>query len=962
MRGYDSRGLTHGDIKPDNLMITATGRVKLCDLGVAERSYILQKLAGGPRRAGTPLYTSPEVIRKSPEVDIRMDLYSLGATFFHLLAGHPPFGGKTIDEVHRAHLTRPVPRIDGVSDRTQAVVERLLAKNPADRYHFPFELERDCQSLLDGEEPVHALVEREEDTFGPAVVPAGPRDPRWVGLAAILVVAVVLAILLTRPREEKLTDPTRETVATGAEGGEAPVGSVEENPVELGAGPGETSSPDPTPESDGSERSIELVDHDIEPESRSPISAKSIPPDPLEMAPAALLTPEERAGIRARRAPATAFLSSLIFSEVIEVPDSLDTVVLVNDCSVTQGRDWLGGPGWPRAEDSILRGRLGTWERGLTSRITFDPGDWSFECEILIESSEATVILEAGGYQAFVSLPNRAVEIRPRPVSSGDSTAALPVSRVLRSGVGIPSGEPIRLLFLRRGEWLSVRLGKGGGEPERWVEARAPVVDAEWRARIRTDREGLEVYGTRITAGISRDWSAKENASSEKDDRVLAAAEDGDWAQTLFPNASRTRGKPDGRIELRYDFDDAAERDDWRDVSGGEEFWTVRDGRLRLVRAIRAGDPRQPWEFSFAAIALAGRFREVFSVEYRAFSPDTPDSDPFAVGHFFEVERTDVALRWNRSWFTWLSAGLAEIPSQVGRGPDSAVVQSDFELKRRDLGWQIQYSERERSGNRGFVVKVNGREELRGVRTDGQAPGAFGICAAGTPLDVDELRIEGVVDPEWSRVEFERRLDQLRRDRALATRGEFSLSLGPALAAWSVEGDWQFDPAKNRVSIVPPPVSEFRWRFGALAYREWQQLATAWPRRYLQAELRAESTATRAGFVVAYEGAGLPCVFVGRIGAQEFGAALIPRLGTLADGEDLLGEILARGPVSVAATRWSQWRLEEQGRRVRLFIEESPVLEFDLPDSIRERQGAAGFILTRGGGGVSVRSIRAGPR
>lgn len=140
------QGVVHRDIKPENLLVTPAGEVKVADFGLAR---VLSAANEGPELTqhgtalGTPLYMSPEQAEGSP-VDARSDLYSLGATLYHLLAGRPPFGGPTHLAVALAHLKEaPEPlerhRPDLPLSLTDIVL-RLLAKAPADRFQSPGEL------------------------------------------------------------------------------------------------------------------------------------------------------------------------------------------------------------------------------------------------------------------------------------------------------------------------------------------------------------------------------------------------------------------------------------------------------------------------------------------------------------------------------------------------------------------------------------------------------------------------------------------------------------------------------------------------------------------------------------------------------------------------------------------------------------------------------------------------------
>jgi serine/threonine-protein kinase len=138
------RGLVHRDIKPDNLMLDRSGAVKVADFGLARLVE-----TDGPRMTqvgvamGTPLYMSPEQI-EGREVDPRSDLYSLGVTAYQLLTGDPPFKGETPLAVAVQHLNTPPEPVATRRPDTPlalaAVIDRLIAKKPADRYQSSAEL------------------------------------------------------------------------------------------------------------------------------------------------------------------------------------------------------------------------------------------------------------------------------------------------------------------------------------------------------------------------------------------------------------------------------------------------------------------------------------------------------------------------------------------------------------------------------------------------------------------------------------------------------------------------------------------------------------------------------------------------------------------------------------------------------------------------------------------------------
>ena len=139
------QGIVHRDIKPENLLVTPAGEVKVADFGLARVLSAAEglDLTQDGMTLGTPLYMSPEQAEGRP-VDTRSDLYSLGATVYHLLAGRPPFTGATSLAVAMAHVKQPPVPIGQLRPELPAglggIVDRLLAKHPDDRYRDPLEL------------------------------------------------------------------------------------------------------------------------------------------------------------------------------------------------------------------------------------------------------------------------------------------------------------------------------------------------------------------------------------------------------------------------------------------------------------------------------------------------------------------------------------------------------------------------------------------------------------------------------------------------------------------------------------------------------------------------------------------------------------------------------------------------------------------------------------------------------
>jgi tRNA A-37 threonylcarbamoyl transferase component Bud32 len=227
------RGLTHGDIKPANIVLDEEGAAKLVDFGLSG----MARRDGAGAIHGTPHYIAPELLRGAADSS-QTDLYSLGATLYHLLSGKPPFAGKTPSEVVRARLNGPAEPLSRqaphLSSLTQRLVMRLLASDPAQRYP-------DCAAVAADIRAARQLLETRETPSNRTVGDEGRQEPslrrRRVGYAVLSAVALVEAVLLFRMFQAQ-SNANRRTTAIGQAVGPAASAVAQDPPV--GAPPVET--------------------------------------------------------------------------------------------------------------------------------------------------------------------------------------------------------------------------------------------------------------------------------------------------------------------------------------------------------------------------------------------------------------------------------------------------------------------------------------------------------------------------------------------------------------------------------------------------------------------------------------------------------------------------------------------------------------------------------------------------
>lgn len=211
-----SRGVVHRDVKPGNVLISSNGVAKVTDFGIARAlSSPSEDLTAAGAVMGTASYFSPEQAQGFA-VDARSDLYSLGVVLFEMVAGRTPFAGDSPVAIAYKHVQETPPRpsefVSGVPVGLEAIIGRLLAKNPDHRYLSAEDLRADLRRWLDGDTP-RALAAAQS---AEAAVPASPVDPGATQVA----MTPVSAVTTGQQAATRATGPLGPQYAGAADSGE----------------------------------------------------------------------------------------------------------------------------------------------------------------------------------------------------------------------------------------------------------------------------------------------------------------------------------------------------------------------------------------------------------------------------------------------------------------------------------------------------------------------------------------------------------------------------------------------------------------------------------------------------------------------------------------------------------------------------------------------------------------------
>jgi len=162
LEAAEAKGIVHRDIKPSNILRNSNGESKLIDMGLSSASQGDRRVTMAGFAVGTPYYISPEQARGTLDVDGRSDIYSLGATLYHLSTGKLPFPGTNPVVIMTQHITEtpraPHEREPSVSKHISAMIMKMMAKDPAQRYQKASELKAHIERVMKGEAPLMAVA------------------------------------------------------------------------------------------------------------------------------------------------------------------------------------------------------------------------------------------------------------------------------------------------------------------------------------------------------------------------------------------------------------------------------------------------------------------------------------------------------------------------------------------------------------------------------------------------------------------------------------------------------------------------------------------------------------------------------------------------------------------------------------------------------------------------------------
>ncbi|OGV45596.1 MAG: hypothetical protein A2017_12345 [Lentisphaerae bacterium GWF2_44_16] len=215
---WKTHKLIHRDIKPANIMLAPEGEVKLMDLGISKSLEKKDEITVAGMMIGSPTYMAPEQARAQRDLDFRADMYSLGASYYHMITGIPPYDADTSIGIISMHLSDPIPdprkTNPSISASSSALIKKMMAKDRNDRF----------QNWDDAIEEITRITESLEnnqtstDGTTPAskyksVIRSSVKSMGWQRITALLVLLFLFLLAFSAVVRKSINDTHRNNTA-----------------------------------------------------------------------------------------------------------------------------------------------------------------------------------------------------------------------------------------------------------------------------------------------------------------------------------------------------------------------------------------------------------------------------------------------------------------------------------------------------------------------------------------------------------------------------------------------------------------------------------------------------------------------------------------------------------------------------------------------------------------------------